>query len=149
VVLLPLAAQMIWFIPGWTCPAFYMLVPCFHSLQYLFIAWSMQLKEKLDREGRQPSSRYVLSESARWGLLNFAGGATLYYYLPLVFSNLGDYSLNMATGIVIAGVQIHHFFVDGVIWKLKRKTVVSPLMVNIADLLGRRPAKAAVAGGVA
>jgi hypothetical protein len=43
--------------------------------------------------------------------------------------------------VTIAVVQIHHFFVDGVIWKLKRKTVSSPLMVNLGDLVGStRPA---------
>jgi hypothetical protein len=41
----------------------------------------------------------------------------------------------LALGVTAAGVQIHHFFVDGVIWKLKRKTVASPLMVNISELL--------------
>jgi hypothetical protein len=46
-----------------------------------------------------------------------------------------DTTLPFATGVVITGVQIHHFFVDGVIWKLKNKSVASPLMVNLADLL--------------
>src|SRR5262249_22003142 len=48
IVLLPLATQASWFLPGWSCLTFVMLVPFFHSLQYLFIAWSMQLKEKMD-----------------------------------------------------------------------------------------------------
>ena len=38
-------------------------------------------------------------------------------------------------GVTIIAVQIHHFFVDGVIWKLKRKSVSSPLMVNLHDML--------------
>jgi hypothetical protein len=41
--------------------------------------------------------------------------------------------------VILCGVQIHHFFVDGVIWKLKKKSVASPLMVNIEDLVGRAP----------
>jgi hypothetical protein len=56
-------------------------------------------------------------------------------------ARLGGYPLTFATGVLICGVQIHHFFVDGVIWKLKNKNVAAPLMVNIADLVA--PARGA------
>jgi len=149
IVLVPLAAQAFWFLPGWACPAFFLLVPAFHSLQYLYIAWSMQLKEKMDQNGIPPSKRYVLTETARWGAINLLVGAALFYAIPislyrLLTSGFGlAYSELFVVGIVIIAVQIHHFFVDGVIWKLKRKTVSSPLMVNLDDLI-REPLREAV-----
>ena len=143
IVLLPALTQYIWFVQGGGLTAFQEYVPFFHSLQYLLIAWSMQLKEKLDQRQLTPSRRYVLSESARWGAVNFVGGAALFWALPHLVSRLAALPLVFATGVVIAGVQVHHFFVDGVIWKLRSATVSSPLLSNLRALLG--PAQRPVA----
>ncbi len=135
VLLVPAAAQYIWFVGGWLWPSFIEFVPFFHSLQYLLIAWSLQLKEKKDRHQILPSPRFVLGESFRWYAINIAGGALLFFFIPQWVSKGAGLPLDFATGVFIAGVQIHHFFVDGVIWKLKRSTVASPLMGNLAELL--------------
>src|SRR5262249_27022060 len=138
IVLLPAAAQSVWFVIGVGLPGFVEFVPFFHSLQYLLIAWSMQLQEKLDETGIEPSKRFVLAESARWGLGNIAGGVGLFWALPHSVAAVG-YPMELAMPVVLATVQIHHFFVDGVIWKLKNPKVGSPLLVNIHDLLGTAP----------
>jgi hypothetical protein len=141
IVLLPAVTQFIWFIIGPKVVAFYYFVPFFHSLQYLLIAWSMQLKEKMDQRQIAPSVHYVMNESLRWGAITFVTGALLFFGVPAVLYSLLHeqyglaYSYNFVYGIIVASIQIHHFFVDGVIWKLKRKTVSSPLMVNIDDLI--------------
>lgn len=141
IVLLPLVTQLIWFIPGAFVKSFYLFVPMFHSLQYLLIAWSLQLKEKMDVEKITPSVGYVVKETARWGLINLILGGILFWAIPTglyyIFRNdLGwNFSDVFVLAIIGAGVQVHHFFVDGVIWKLKKKTVSSPLMVNLDDLI--------------
>ena len=134
IVLLPALAQFIWFVPGGRIQNFNEFVPMFHSLQYLLIAWSMQLKEKIDEGGIRPSGGFVGWESLRWFVINVAGGAVLFYFLPLLAAEAG-FALAFATPIILSAVQIHHFFVDGVIWKLKNPKVSSPLLVNIPDLL--------------
>ncbi|MBI3551011.1 MAG: hypothetical protein HY077_00715 [Elusimicrobia bacterium] len=138
IVLLPAFTQFVWFMPGSDWLSFTEFVPFFHSLQYLLIAWSMQLKEKMDLESIQPSPGYVAAESARWGFGNFVGGALLFFGIPHFVAHFGV-PVAFSTIVIVSGVQIHHFFIDGVIWKLKRKTVSSPLMVNIDELL-RSPA---------
>lgn len=141
IVLLPLVTQLVWFIPGSYCPAFYLFVPMFHSLQYLLIAWSLQLKEKMDMQKITPSVGYVVKETARWGAINGVLGWVLFWGIPLGLYHLFSsefgwkYTEIFVLGIIGAGVQVHHFFVDGVIWKLKKKTVSSPLMVNLDDLI--------------
>ena len=134
IVLLPALTQFVWFMPGSDWLSFAEFVPFFHSVQYMLIAWSMQLKEKMDLNRIPPSGTYVASESARWGLSNFAGGALLFWGIPHIVAGSGV-PLAFSTAVIVSGVQIHHFFIDGVIWKLKRKTVASPLMVNIEELL--------------
>ncbi len=138
VVLLPAAAQLLWFVLGSGNRNFTTFVPFFHSLQYLLIAWSMQLKERMDTEGIAPSGRYVLTESARWGAIIFVGGAFLFWLLPHSLASSTGVGFQIAAPIVLSGVQIHHFFVDGVIWKLRNPRVTSPLLVNIEQLM--RPA---------
>src|ERR1044071_6396964 len=135
IVLLPAASQLLWFIVGSGDANFNAFVPFFHSLQYLLIAWSMHLKERLDTGGLAPSRRFVARESLRWGAVIFAVGAFLFWMLPHALASSTGLGFQIAAPIVLAGVQIHHFFVDGVIWKLKNPKVSSPLLVNIEQLV--------------
>ncbi len=137
IVLLPAAAQFVWFLLGWRVPGFNEFVPFFHGTQYLLIAWAMQLKEKMDLGQVLPSSRYVALETGRWGMTIFLLGAFLFWVLPRVAASAG-HPLSLAEPVVIAAVQIHHFFVDGVIWKLRNPKIGSALLVNIDDLRGSR-----------
>jgi len=144
IVLLPAVTQYVWFVEGVHWASFYEFVPMFHGLQYLLIAWSLQLHEKLQVRSITPSWRYVRRETLRWGLINVAGGAALFALLPLAFLPFGV-PFAFATAIVLAGVQIHHFFVDGVIWKLRNPRVASPLMGNISQVTGSAPRAGAAA----
>lgn len=135
IVLLPAASQLLWFVLGSGDANFNVFVPFFHSLQYMLIAWAMHLKEQLDTKGVEPSKRYVMRESLRWGALIVAVGGFLFWMLPHTLASSTGYGYQLAAPIVLAGVQIHHFFVDGVIWKLKNPKVSSPLLVNIEQLV--------------
>ncbi len=139
IILLPAAAQYLWFVGGSNWQSFTEFVPLFHSLQYLLIAWSMQLQTVV---ASQPSKRNVAVTTARWCVANFAGGVVLFYILPLLATTLG-YELTFATAVIIAGVQIHHFFVDGVIWRLRSTAVTSPLMGTFTDVIAGPPKREA------
>ncbi len=135
IVILPAITQYIWFVQSIYMPSFQEFVPMFHSLQYILIAWSIQLKIKLDTKRLQPSKRFVIAETSRWGVINLAGGAALFYMLPTIGASAG-YPPLFAEGVIIAAVQIHHFFVDGVIWKLRHESVSHPLMMRLRDVAG-------------
>ncbi|HVM67796.1 MAG TPA: hypothetical protein VMU14_23175, partial [Acidimicrobiales bacterium] len=139
IVLLPAIAQSAWFVglvPGASPLDFFYLVPFFHSLQYLLIAWGVQMKETQDERRAVPSRRFVLGETARWAFICFVGGYALFWALPHIGAHFGR-SLAFSTAVVFAVVQVHHFFVDGVIWKLKNPRVQSPTMTTLAQLTGR------------
>ena len=137
--LLPPVAQYVWFVVAGARPGYSEFVPFFHGVQYLVIAWAMQLKEQVDRRSAAPTVRSITFESVRWYALNLLGGAVLFFLVPHLVGLTGV-GLAFATPVILTGVQIHHFFVDGVIWKLKTRSVVSPLLVNIPEM---------VAGGTA
>lgn len=133
ILFLPAIAQYVWFHLGGRLPVFNVFVPLFHSLQYLLIAWSVQLKEKMDQNGIGPSRGYAWKESLQWGTGNFLGGVGLFWILPRL-GQLAGFPLSFAEPVLVAAVQIHHFFVDGVIWKLRNPKVRSPLLVNIKEV---------------
>jgi len=135
VVVLPAATQYLWFVQGVYMPSFQEFVPMFHSLQYVLVAWGLQLKLKMDTKHIQPSKKFAASETVRWFGINVAGGALLFYLLPKVGVFFG-YGALFSIAVVYAAIQIHHFFVDGVIWKLKNQTVSHPLMMNISEVAG-------------
>jgi len=136
IIVLPAATQYLWFVQAVYMPSFQEFVPLFHSLQYILVAWGLQLAEKMQVKQIQPSRRYVATETLRWLGLNVLGGAILFFLLPKIGVAFG-YDTLFCVAVVFAGVQIHHFFVDGVIWKLKNKTVSHPLSMNLGDISGQ------------
>ncbi len=148
IVVLPAATQYLWFVQSVYMPSFQEFVPMLHSLQYILIAWGIQLKEKMEMRKIEPSRKYVATETTRWFVINFIGGILLFYMLPNIGTALGYTSL-FSIAIVYAAIQIHHFFVDGVIWKLKNKTVSHPLMMTFEELTGPKRAEAATSQSTA
>ncbi|HEY7625418.1 MAG TPA: hypothetical protein VH761_00060 [Ilumatobacteraceae bacterium] len=135
IVVLPAFTQYIWFV---ATPAgqFSYMVPFFHSLQYLLIAWNVQLKEGLAERKQDPSVRYVWSESARWMAINIAGGYVLFWGLPHLGAHFGK-PMVFSTAVMLAAIQVHHFFVDGVIWRLRNPAARSPLSSSLRAVAGR------------
>jgi hypothetical protein len=131
-MLLPAVTQFVWFMPGRHTAMFFPFIPLFHSLQYLYIAWAMQMGLRLGGAAGVRTGRTVTRESLRWALSNYVGGILLFIALPWL-----PFWVNLPTatvaGVMLAAVNMHHFFVDGVIWKLRDTAVTSPLMMNIAD----------------
>ena len=134
IVLLPAASQFIWFYAP-NVGEYAALVPFFHSLQYLLIAWSVQSTVGLGERRRTPSVGYVVSESVRWAVINVAAGFVLFWGLPRLGSHMGR-SLQFSNAVLLSAIQIHHFFVDGVIWRLREPTVRSPLSSSLSDSTG-------------
>lgn len=136
VVLLPLV-QYVWFVAGSGVNGFTEYVPAYHSLQYLTIAWLMELRTRQCERKIAPSRFYVGSTTTLWAAANVVGGLVLFAGLPWLAAKATGLDPFMTTGFVIAGVQMHHFFVDGVIWKLKNPAIGSPLLATLGTLTGR------------
>jgi len=134
--LVPVLAQQLWFGPlGSGSAAFNYFVPFFHSLQYMIIAWVFQLKEESARQAFLPGMEAVAWESVKWFAWVVAGGVTLFILWPHALAWRG-YGLDHALGCVNAAIQIHHFFVDGVIWKIRDPRTRAMLAGNVLDLAG-------------
>ena len=139
-VVLPAVAQCVWFV-GPVAGNFKTLVPMFHSLQYLFIAWLVSLYEGKPRDvagaGHRPwrSFRY---RTAQYAAYSFLGGVFLFWIAPRIGELFGR-SIGFSSAVILSVVQIHHFFVDGVVWCLKSAGAVLPLDGSLKDYLRRQP----------
>jgi hypothetical protein len=67
------------------------------------------------------------------GVPQYPGRHIAFHWAPSGVQ-LATLPLMTTAGILAAGVNIHHFFVDGVIWKLRDAATSSALMINIAEL---------------
>ncbi|MBI3552699.1 MAG: hypothetical protein HY077_09270 [Elusimicrobia bacterium] len=126
IVLVPAAAQFVWLVLGPGVGSFFQLVPMFHGLQYLLIAWFMQMQTAVDAQSGR------IAASARWAAGNAAGYLLLFWGIPRAASWACGQPILFAAPVALAAVQIHHFFVDGVIWKLRDPKVGAPLMAELA-----------------
>lgn len=137
IMAVPVITQLIWFklaVGSLSTPSFLEFVPLFHSIQYLFIAWFMQMKERQIARDRQGSGRVVAVETAIWGAVIFVVGAMMFSWGPWVLAALFPVGIAVSTGVMQSTVQIHHFFVDGVIWKLKNPRIRAALNTSIDEL---------------
>jgi hypothetical protein len=118
-----LFTHALWFVYGAGDFNFQIFVPFFHSLQYLLVAWSLEMYSR--------GTRHPARQTAAWMAITFAGGAALFFGVPHLLAWRGV-NLDFAVLVVTAGVTGHHFFVDGVLWKLHREGAGSPLFRNVA-----------------
>jgi hypothetical protein len=118
-VVIPPLAQLVWFV-GYAPAGFTYLVPMFHSLQYLVIAIITHLHDRVDHADRHPVTTgrwWLFGHAALWYAVACVGGVMLFWAFPKL-GELTGASPGVATAVVFATVQLHHFVIDGVIWKL-------------------------------
>jgi hypothetical protein len=132
-IFLPAVTHFVWFFFSARIGAFAFiaLVPLFHSLQYLYIAWAVQLREKYSDARNAPTKKQVKKDTLEWYGYNVLGGVTQFIILPAIASNIFNLPFIYAFLIISIGVQVHHFFVDGVIWKLRNPNALSALTSNV------------------
>ncbi len=116
--LIPFLAFYLWWMPGfWPQPYALMMVPFFHSLQYLPFSYKRL-------EGEIKSSSYF-TLGLTFNILGiFIAGYMLFDILPAWMDQILHTRFSFGSSFfLIAAViffNIHHFFIDAVIWKSKQ-----------------------------
>lgn len=110
VALVPLLSHYIWFLTDFEIFSFQTVVPIFHGLQYLLLAWSVEAHEKKSVH----KSRW--KTSSIWAGANVILAGILMYVLP---NFLGQWAMNFTafSTILFSAIQAHHFIIDAYIWK--------------------------------
>ena len=124
------AAVYVWLAVGRFDPVLLLVVPLFHSLQYLAVVWRYQLNVEAERCSGMGECRRrwrVWLRSAPVGLARFAVvggilGAAGFWWAPIVADALTGYDRAVfgTTLFLFIGwtfINIHHYFIDNVIWR--------------------------------
>lgn len=126
--LVPFVAFYAWWVPLFYQKEFYfMIVPFFHSLQYLPFAYRMEMKGLENRRNLERKFAFRLVILLIIGFVAFEA-------LPSTLDTGLSYSLgNIPVFFTIAFavfINIHHFFIDSVLWRFQdeqvRRTLLSP-----------------------
>ena len=121
----PWIAFYVWWIPISNLGEYYFLaVPFFHSMQYLAFAYRRGAHEMKDKQ------KFNQAMSLRIVLL-IAVGVAAFELLPAYLDVVTDAYWNFKTWFFMISVpvfiNIHHYFMDSVVWKLKSRDVSESL----------------------
>jgi hypothetical protein len=126
-------SHALWFgLAAWY-PLFWLMVPFFHCLQYLLITSYCDYKDQPPHAGDAAvsSMRYLGSlRFLRYYVFQIIGGALLFVGLPLTLSLLSGFRLDSMAAVVAIYINLHHFVLDGAIWKLRKPEVAKVLSVE-------------------
>ncbi|MCP3980059.1 MAG: hypothetical protein GY716_12205 [bacterium] len=115
IAMLTVVTNGVWFFVLSPLDAF-IYATIFHSVQYLAIVIIFHLKDQKAR----PDNRHGALYHVLWFYgMSLALGYALFYCLPLayVFAGFGRVESML---LVVAAINLHHFIVDGYIWRLGR-----------------------------
>ncbi len=125
------AAQSVWFVVGANTPAFVNFVPFFHCLQYLMITTYFHFHSNQPKPDAAALDTHAPSTARRF-IGYYAAlvviGYLMYELTPVVLSGAGLTGFAEASALTVAFINLHHFILDGEIWKLRKPDVKQALV---------------------
>ena len=117
-------SHILWFCEGSMMAGFMNFVPFFHCLQYLLITTYFHFRENRTKSDSGTAFNYLKSRRfAVYYLLLLMLGGVLFIAVPHALSWGGISSFALASAIVVSFLNMHHFVLDGAIWKLRRPEI--------------------------
>jgi hypothetical protein len=119
------ASIYVWFLPALYHPIFFLMIPFFHSLQYLPFVFAFR-RNKVESQLGEPNSpkkrKQFLVKLYGYLLIPFITGAIFFWYLPNYIDNLKlfnplFYGPTIAMYFFTIFLNIHHYFIDNAVWK--------------------------------
>lgn len=122
-------SSYVWLVTGYFSPMAALIIPGFHSLQYLAIVWRYQLNknESHPRGDGRLLGGLIRTTPARAGTLRFiltgtVLGVILFYAIPFALDMAIDYreevfGTTMFLFAIWVFINVHHYFMDNVIWR--------------------------------
>lgn len=110
----PLVVIYVWLSPFLSHPFFLYMIPLFHSLQYLLFSGTYT-RSKVNEAGVGARGYLIW-----WGGA-FVLAALIFHVIPVGIDDAGlhsgEISQNLALVAFILFINIHHYFIDNVIWR--------------------------------
>ena len=126
----PLLAIYIWWLPYFAVDPFTsQIVPFFHSLQYLVFVQTYESNSRIGNEKKKLPFAYIMLGLCIVGFLAFEG-------IPGLMDNMAGTreivgALAFFTGAFSVFINIHHYFIDSVIWRMSSPHIRKNLTLEI------------------
>ena len=124
---LPWIAIYLWYLLVYIQPKAFFLLQFSHALQYLIFPMRVELNRYKEKK-RTGISRPALHLAIYYFVLMFAG--YMVFKAPTSIFRTGDPKFQLAT-VIAASVCIHHYFVDGCVWKISNPEVRRELFAHL------------------
>ena len=100
-----------------------------HSVQYLFVVSHAHAKDRA-RRSRTPSATPARGQMVAFYAISMAVGAGLFFGVPMLIHQASPlfgqpWTLAECYVMVVAAINLHHFIVDGYIWRSAPKRAPS------------------------
>lgn len=120
--LIPMIALLIWHVPLFENPEYFVIIAMFHSLQYFpFVAKVEVSRYKLNQH-KKSMQRLML-----FFALMVVFGYLMFSYVPISLDKMvgtaNELSVSFFIITFILFINIHHYFIDNVLWRFKNKEV--------------------------
>jgi len=134
----------VWMFIGLKDPVLLFVVPAFHSLQYLVVVWRFQInqtRDRLENAGnrlRGPVSRFLPQNLITHMTIFIIGGILLGFFgfwgAPFLLSTIVPYDSGIFSSALFlfmfwVFINIHHYFLDNVMWRRENPTTKKYLFV--------------------
>jgi hypothetical protein len=127
-----------WYLPALSHPHFAYMIPFFHSLQYLVFVWFFkknQVKANL-QEQNEVTRRYEwIKQFVGYFAVSLLLGALFFEFIPKGLDNYFKFEeaglgVNPILVVFLLFINIHHYFIDNVIWKSSNPEVKKHLFMH-------------------
>lgn len=124
------AALYIWLLAGRIDPMLLLVIPFFHSLQYIIVVWRFQLNreraeqhESTHRPWDTPGLRLAL-----FSLLGILFGYHGFWFLPKILDATMAYDRSLFGASLFMFlfwifINVHHYFLDNVMWRRENPAI--------------------------
>ena len=124
----PWAAIYLWYLVLYFEPNAYLFVQLSHALQYLIFPLRIELNRSEPGTATGQATKQIIWSSRYYILLVLTG--LFVFYSPDVLLGQSPQVYGFAL-LVSSAVSIHHYFVDGCIWKVSNKEVRNSLFSHV------------------
>ena len=128
-MLAPWFAIYLWYLALSINPDAYIFVQMFHALQYLIFPVRVHLNEKINDKAKNNNNLNELMYIGKYYVLLVILGGVM-FYAPDILVNDGQQQYTFAL-LIASAISIHHYFVDGCIWKISNPDVRKKLFAHV------------------
>ncbi len=118
----------LWYVPLFSHPAYYYVIPFLHSLQYLALVRIYKINKDTSEaslSGSDAQEKATLS-LLRFSLFTVVAGALLFWFVPHYLDmHVSTHTFTAQAFLIsfLLFINIHHYFIDNVIWKKDNEQV--------------------------